>query len=105
MTSYFNEVGWPSSIGSSDEEKTEAIKELHKLKTSLFQAAVESGACPIRPGVVRLIDEAFAANVKVAICSTSNEAAVTTIARTLLGEQRLSKIKIFAGTLSCPFIV
>jgi hypothetical protein len=34
---------------------------------------------------------------QVAICSTSNEAAVTTIARTLLGPDRLAKIKIFAG--------
>jgi HAD superfamily hydrolase (TIGR01509 family) len=97
MTSYFNEVGWPSSIGSSEEERAAAIKDLHLLKTSLFQSAVESGACSARPGVVRLMDEAFKNNLKVAICSTSNEAAVTTIARTLLGEERLAKIQIFAG--------
>lgn len=97
MTSYFNEVGWPSSIGSSEDEKTAAVKELHLLKTSLFQSAVESGACPARPGVVRLVDDAFNNHLKVGICSTSNEAAVTTIARTLLGEERLAKIQIFAG--------
>jgi beta-phosphoglucomutase-like phosphatase (HAD superfamily) len=43
------------------------------------------------------MDEAFKNNLKVAICSTSNEAAVTTIARVLLGPERLAKIKIFAG--------
>ena len=43
------------------------------------------------------MDDAFADGVLVAICSTSNEAAVTTIARKLLGEERLGKIKIFAG--------
>lgn len=43
------------------------------------------------------MDDAFKMGIKVAICSTSNEAAVTTIARTLLGAERLSKIKIFAG--------
>ena len=47
--------------------------------------------------VLRLMDEAFADGVLVAICSTSNEAAVTTIARKLLGEERLAKIQIFAG--------
>jgi len=47
--------------------------------------------------VLRLMDEAFADGKAVAICSTSNEAAVTTIARKLLGEERLEKIKIFAG--------
>jgi len=97
MISYFNEVGWPSSFGSSEDEKTAAVKELHLLKTSLFQSAVESGACPARPGVVRLVDDAFNNHLKVGICSTSNEAAVTTIARTLLGEERLAKIQIFAG--------
>ena len=96
ITKYFNEVGWPSIV-SSDSEKETLVKELHKLKTEKFQIAVESGLCPIRPGVLRLMDEAFADGVLVAICSTSNEAAVTTIARKLLGEERLAKIQIFAG--------
>lgn len=43
------------------------------------------------------MDEAFLHNIPVAICSTSNEAAVTTIARVLLGPQRLAKLRIFAG--------
>eukprot|EP01036_Dinobryon_divergens_P025032 gene25032-33542_t len=96
MTRYFNEVGWPETV-SSDAEKDALVKELHKLKTEKFQIAVESGLCPIRPGVLRLMDDAFADGILVAICSTSNEAAVTTIARKLLGEDRLGKIKIFAG--------
>ena len=49
MTSYFNEVGWPSVV-SSEEEKVNLVKELHKLKTEKFQQAVESGVCPVRPG-------------------------------------------------------
>jgi hypothetical protein len=68
MTSYFNEVGWPASLGTTEEERTNTIKELHSLKTTLFQSAVESGACPIRPGVARLMDEAFAEGLKVRGC-------------------------------------
>lgn len=49
MTRYFNEVGWPDTV-SSDAEKEKLVKDLHKLKTDLFQVAVESGLCPIRPG-------------------------------------------------------
>lgn len=49
--------------------------------------------------VIRLIDDAFANNLKVAICSTSNQEAVTTIARVLLGPERLEKIQIFAGDM------
>lgn len=97
MKEHFNEVGWPSFLPETDKERDDIIKELHLRKTALFQSAVEGGACPARPGIIRLIDEAFSSSIPVAICSTSNEMAVTTIARTLLGEERLSKIKIFAG--------
>lgn len=45
------------------------------------------------------MDDAFEMGIKVGICSTSNDAAVTTIARTLLGPERLSKIQIFAGDI------
>jgi beta-phosphoglucomutase-like phosphatase (HAD superfamily) len=47
--------------------------------------------------VNRLMDEAFARNIPVAICSTSNEASVTTIAQVLLGPDRVNKIRIYAG--------
>lgn len=48
MTSYFNEVGWPSSI--AEENRKEVIKELHLLKTELFQSVIESGAVTVRAG-------------------------------------------------------
>ena len=45
---------------------------------------------------MRLIDDAFKNDIPVAVCSTSNQAAVTTIVRKLLGD-RIDKIQIFAG--------
>jgi len=95
MTAHFDNVGWPTSIPVDDRKAF--IQDLHLLKTSLFEKAVISGIVPLRPGVMRLVDDAFANNIKVAVCSTSNEAAVTTIVKTLLGPQRLEKMKIFAG--------
>lgn len=98
MTHYFNlNNNWPTSVAEAD--RVEFIKELHKLKTSLFQSAVESGIVPLRPGVQRLIDDALANNIKVAVCSTSNVDAVTTIVKTLLGEERLAKMPIYAGDM------
>jgi hypothetical protein len=32
------------------DQRVEFIKDLHKLKTELFQSAVESGIVPARPG-------------------------------------------------------
>lgn len=48
MTSYFDKVGWPSSI--PEDQRQDVIKELHKAKTAKFQSAVASGIVPARPG-------------------------------------------------------
>lgn len=94
MTAHFNTIGWPTFVPEAD--RVAFIQELHLSKTAKFQSLVKSGAVPLRPGVMRLIDDALKNNVKVAVCSTSNEAAVATIVRKLLGD-RIEKIQIFAG--------
>lgn len=97
MTAYFNKTGWPSNSPSAEEERKEFIASLHKRKTELFMALIEKKMLPLRPGVARLIDEALTTGVKVAVCSTSNEKAVSAIVSFLLGPDRAEKIKIFAG--------
>ncbi|XP_058192338.1 CBBY-like protein isoform X1 [Rhododendron vialii] len=81
-------------------------------------ALIEKKLLPLRPGVAKsvaidlffdrlhlkcdaqlqlLIDQALAKGVKVAVCSTSNEKAVSAIVSCLLGPDRAEKITIFAG--------
>ncbi|XP_021908921.1 rhodanese-like domain-containing protein 10 isoform X1 [Carica papaya] len=60
-------------------------------------ALIEKKLLPLRPGVAKLIDQALAKGVQVAVCSTSNEKAVSAIVSCLLGPERAEKIKIFAG--------
>jgi HAD superfamily hydrolase (TIGR01509 family) len=94
MKHYFNYKGWPALYTDKDL----LIKDLHKLKTDLFMDLIESGSLPLRPGVARLMDEAIAEGIKLAVCSTSNEKAVTTIIRVLLGEDRKNRFDaILAG--------
>ncbi|KAL5544012.1 hypothetical protein UlMin_007796 [Ulmus minor] len=97
MTAYFNKTGWPDKAPKSEEERKEFIASLHKRKTELFMALIEKKLLPLRPGVAKLIDQALADGVKVAVCSTSNEKAVSAIVQFLLGAERAEKIKIFAG--------
>eukprot|EP00607_Mallomonas_marina_P009838 CAMPEP_0182418246 /NCGR_PEP_ID=MMETSP1167-20130531/2735_1 /TAXON_ID=2988 /ORGANISM="Mallomonas Sp, Strain CCMP3275" /LENGTH=297 /DNA_ID=CAMNT_0024592377 /DNA_START=103 /DNA_END=996 /DNA_ORIENTATION=+ len=96
MTAHFDKVGWPEGV--TDDEKSKFVQELHSLKTSKFEKLVISGAAPLRPGVKRLVDEAMKRSIQVAVCSTSNEEAVKTIVRTLLGE-RFARMRIFAGDM------
>ena len=95
MAHYFERHGWPPGVT----DRSGLIQELHHLKTDLFMRIVESGQLPLRSGVKRLVDEAIAAGVQLAVCSTSNERAVTAIVETLLGPQRRAHFAIFAGDI------
>mmetsp|Transcript_13417 Transcript_13417/g.18747 ORF Transcript_13417/g.18747 Transcript_13417/m.18747 type:complete len:280 (+) Transcript_13417:32-871(+) len=97
MTAHWNEIGWPESI--PEEGRQDKVKELHLRKTAIFMDLIDAGKIPLRPGVLRIIDDAIAAGVRVAVCSTSNEKAVSNIVSTLMGPQRAEKFQIFAGDM------
>ena len=82
MRTYFDEAGWPVS----NDERGDLIARLHQLKTDLFMEVIESGELPVRPGINRIVDAAHDAGARLAVCSTSNERAVTAVVRRLLGE-------------------
>ena len=81
---YFNIHGWPGTV----EDREKFIREMHKFKTNLFMEIISSGELKLRLGVARIVDEAIAANILLAVCSTSNERAVNLIVEKLLGEKR-----------------
>ena len=94
MRHFFNGNGWPEGVTDQDG----FIRALHKSKTDLFMAIIGAGELPLRPGVARLVDEAIAADVDLAVCSTSNERAVNLVVETLLGIDRKARFKaILAG--------
>ena len=96
MTYYFNQYGWPQS----DLPKEAFIKKLHAKKTDCFSNLIAEGALPLRKGVTRIVDEAIAANITLAVCSTSNIKSVTTVVETLLGSDRREQFSIFAGDMA-----
>jgi HAD superfamily hydrolase (TIGR01509 family) len=94
MRSYFDQNGWPVDAVDRDA----LIKRLHQLKTDYFIQLIESGELPVRSGINRIVDEAYSAGVRLAVCSTSNERAVGGVVRRLLGLERYAKFAgIFAG--------
>ena len=97
MTAHWNEVGWPSVI--PEEDRVDKVKQLHLEKTDIFMDMINEGAIPLRPGVLRLVDEAIEKGVRLAVCSTSNEKAVNNIVQVLMGDERRSKFEIFAGDM------
>lgn len=94
MRFYFDRNGWPPKYTDHDQ----LIIDLHKLKTDLFMDLISSGLLPLRSGVARLTDQAFAEGIKLAVCSTSNEKAVNNIVRVMLRTTRKEKFNtILAG--------
>ena len=65
----------------------ETVAKIHKRKTDLFMEIIRKGLVSLRPGISRLIKEAHDMNIKLAVCSTSNEKAVNTLINTLLGKE------------------
>eukprot|EP00535_Pseudo-nitzschia_heimii_P001098 CAMPEP_0197173712 /NCGR_PEP_ID=MMETSP1423-20130617/534_1 /TAXON_ID=476441 /ORGANISM="Pseudo-nitzschia heimii, Strain UNC1101" /LENGTH=306 /DNA_ID=CAMNT_0042622561 /DNA_START=9 /DNA_END=929 /DNA_ORIENTATION=+ len=100
MTAHWNAVGWPESLKDLDDaSKQDRVKDFHLRKTDVFNDLIGTGVVPLRPGVERLIDAALASGKTLAVCSTSNEKAVTNLVRTLLGPDRAGVITIFAGDI------
>lgn len=97
MTAHWNEVGWPEAIPGDD--RVDKVKALHLQKTDIFMELIDEGSIPLRPGVLRLVDEAISQDVKLACCSTSNEKAVANLIKTLMGVERAAKFQIFAGDM------
>jgi len=91
---YYDGIGWPKEV----RDRKTFIEELHRAKTDIYMKIIESGQLPLRPGVSRLVDEALAGGLFVAVCSTSNERSVNLLVESLLGLERKRRFAaILAG--------
>jgi HAD superfamily hydrolase (TIGR01509 family) len=84
MRAYFDEFGWPAGT-ETDAQKDALILDLHLAKTKITSEIVSS--LPVRPGILRIIDEAMAAGVKLGVCTTSNPKFIDAVLD-LFGQER-----------------
>jgi HAD superfamily hydrolase (TIGR01509 family) len=61
------------------------VNRLHALKTAAYEAAVDGGAVSLRPGVLRLLGEALAAGLRLAIATTTSPANIAALLRGAVG--------------------
>jgi len=73
------------------------IISLHANKTKHYVELLESNAIALRPGVVRLIDEARAAGLILAIATTTTPQNVTALVKSTLGEHALAWFECIAA--------
>lgn len=75
---------------------------LHATKTSFYRERIESGSVGLRPGVRRLMSEARAAGVRLAIASTTSPENVTALLEGALGYEALAAFSVIATGDAVP---
>lgn len=102
MRWYFDREGWPAAAGEGDSERADFIAGLHRDKTEMYRRRVADGDVVARAGVLRLMDEAADAGLRLAICSAASADAVSLVLEQLVGSARLARFDVvlsgdFAG--------
>ena len=80
-----------------DADTPELIKELHRSKTRHYTELLASGAIPLRPGVKRLINEARAQDMRLAIATTTTPENVTALLEHALGSGSCDWFEVIAA--------
>lgn len=81
-------AGSDKALRSRPAERLEAlIARLHAAKTRIYTDMLAAGAIPLRPGVRRLLEEARAAGVRLAIATTTTPQNVCALLASTLGKQ------------------
>jgi beta-phosphoglucomutase-like phosphatase (HAD superfamily) len=73
---------------------TERVAELHKAKTRHYTALAASGAIPLRPGAARLLQDARAAGLRLAIATTTTPENVIALLEPALGPGAMSWFEV-----------
>ncbi|MBW8363211.1 MAG: HAD family hydrolase [Rhizobium sp.] len=75
----------------------ELVAELHKAKTRIYSALAAQGGIPMRPGVKRLLVEARAAGLRLAIATTTTPENVTVLLEHSLGSGTQDWFEVIAA--------
>ena len=73
------------------------VRDLHRRKTRHYVDLLKSGAIPLRPGVARLLKEAHAAGLKLAVASTTTPENVAALLSATMGEQSVAWFDVIAA--------
>jgi beta-phosphoglucomutase-like phosphatase (HAD superfamily) len=67
------------------QDLNDRIDRIHQLKTAAYEHAVNHGEVSLRPGVLKLMDEALAAGLQLAIATTTSPVNIAALLRQAIG--------------------
>ncbi len=83
--------------GDMTEMPTEQIANLHARKTIHYQNLIAEGRIPLRPGVRRLLEEAYAAGITLGVATTTTPAALDSLIEHSLGREWFDRFAVLAA--------
>ncbi len=95
-------------IGDTDpalldrDDLDEWIADLHRAKTRHYADMMAAGEAALRPGVERLIREAHAAGMRLAIATTTTRANITALFDATLGREALDWFEVIGSATEAP---
>lgn len=87
---------------SGPDDMAAFIAGLHQAKTAIYTQTVASGGVPLRPGVRRLLEEARAAGLRLAIATTTTPDNVTALLQASLAPDAESWFEVIAAGSMVP---
>lgn len=88
-------VGLPTD----PEGQAAAVATWHKRKTTIYTTMVAAGALPARPGIARIVEDAYADGWVLAVASTSAEPSVRAVLEHVVGRDRAQDFTVLAGDI------
>ena len=97
---------WKSTRGSMLEIDGSAVHDtvarLHDLKTAAYEAAVNSGAVSMRPGVLELLDAAKRQGLQLAIATTTSPVNIAALLRSAIGPDWRLQFSVIGDASTAP---
>lgn len=88
--------------GAARDDAAEIIARAHALKTRHYEARVAGGQVALRPGIRRLIEEAYAAGIPMAIATTTTPANIDALLRAHFGADWRKRFAIVCDAETAP---
>ena len=81
---------------------SDTVNRLHELKTAAYERAVNSGAVQLRPGVLKLMDEALSQGLQLAIATTTSPVNIAALLRHAMGTNWRLNFSVIGDASTAP---
>jgi HAD superfamily hydrolase (TIGR01509 family) len=89
------------TVGLPEDEpgQVDVVTAWHRRKTEIYTQMVAAGTLPARPGIKRIVQEALAEGMGLAVASTSAELSVRAVLEHAVGADAAAQFTVFAGDI------